>query len=137
MRRFIPALLLLGGCAEEQPPPQKEAAAAAISPGLYRSGEGDALCVKPDGRAGFIVFAAGKAGPNCSVRGQLRGGSIVPDGDSSCRIAVTPRGGSVALGGQEPACAYYCGPKASFAGKEFARQGGSGEAVDLAGDPLC
>jgi hypothetical protein len=124
MRRFIPALLLLGGCAEEQPPPQKEAAAAAISPGLYRSGEGDALCVKPDGRAGFIVFAAGKAGPNCSVRGQLRGGSIVPDGDSSCRIAVT-------------ACAYYCGPKASFAGKEFARQGGSGEAVDLAGDPLC
>jgi hypothetical protein len=62
---------------------------------------------------------------------------IAPDGDESCRIAVAKGNGRVRLGPVTPQCAYYCGPKASYAGKTFVQQAKPTPVTDVAGDPLC
>lgn len=91
-------------------------------------------------RVGFIAY--GENDSNCSVRGRLnRAGeqllTIIPDGDEDCRIEVREEGGSLRLGKVAPACAYYCGPGASFEGKSFTESTSASPAVDFAGDPMC
>lgn len=129
----------LVACRQQEAPVEAEQATttASLPAGLYRAGDRDALCMKADGRAGFVTFAPGAERTNCSVRGRLENGAIVPDGDEACRIPVTQRGTALQLGDGGGSCAYYCGPNASFANREFTRQGGTGTASDLAGEPLC
>ena len=129
--RFLPLILLLAACSPAAPEPSSERR-------LY-AGEGrDRLCRTGD-RVGFIAYGEGDA--NCSVRGRLDRGenrlTLVPDGDADCRIEVREQGESLRLGDVAPACAYYCGPGASFAGKAFAENDSASLAVDFAGDPLC
>ena len=132
MRFLALVLLLLSACSQEASEPIVERT-------LY-AGEGrDRLCIAGD-RAGFIAY--GDGGRNCSVRGRVeRSGehslSIVPDGDPDCRIAVDEQGESLRLGKVAQACAYYCGPRASFAGKTFTKDASASPAIDFAGDPLC
>jgi hypothetical protein len=138
------SLALLAGCKGEQ---AQEGQAATESPPavsgatVYSSGPRDRLCLK-DGRGGLIVYAA-TGNSNCSARGTVAREdgrlSLRPDGDSSCRIEIGegPNGDSVVtLGELTPACAYYCGPKASYAGRTLTATGNA-PATDLAGDPLC
>ena len=65
------------------------------------------------------------------------GGVPARTSDADCRIEVREQGESLRLGDVAPACAYYCGPGASFAGKAFAENDSASLAVDFAGDPLC
>lgn len=100
----------------------------------------DRLCLKEgEGRAGFITYGEGDA--NCSVSGAVqRAGerlTITPDGDAACRIEATLAGEQLTLGQASPACAYYCGPTASFSARQFARTATPQPVTDLAGDPLC
>ena len=107
---------------------------------MLLAGQGrDRMCLKGE-RAGFITYAP-SGDTNCAVRGAaslsrdtLR---ITPDGDPACTIEAQRDGSGFVLATASPACAYYCGPNASFAGKRFAPQEGASPAVDLAGDPLC
>lgn len=132
MRSLLP-FVLLAACSPEAAPP------APAKTTLY-AGEGrDRLCVK-GARIGFIAFGQGDA--NCSAKGRIdRTGehsfSIVPDGDQDCRIAVQDQGDTLRLGKVAAACAYYCGPGATFEGKAFTRNAAASLAVDFAGDPLC
>ena len=91
------------------------------------------------GRAAFITYGEGDA--NCTVQGavqQTAGTSVlVPDGDTTCRIDLTLSGDMVRLGQASAACAYYCGPRSSFAGAEFRRSVTQQPVADHAGDPLC
>ena len=105
------------------------------------SGEGrDRLCLdERAGRIGFVTY--GQGDNNCSIRASVsrkgKGLSIAPDGDQSCSISATVADGSVILGERSPACAYYCGPGATFAGKRFARLERAEPVTDFAGEPLC
>jgi hypothetical protein len=105
---------------------------------LWSAGR-DRLCLRDD-RAGLIVYAA-EGNSNCTVRGAIanegRSFRIQPDGEGSCTIDVQRDGSALILGEQTPSCAYYCGPRASFAGKRLEPLNGAEAAVDLAGDPLC
>ena len=130
--RILPLALLLAACSPASPEPDAE-------PLLYAGGGRDRLCLA-GARVGFIAYGAGDT--NCSVRGRAeRAGeqslTIVPDGDQDCRIDVQEQGGSLRLGRVAAACAYYCGPGASFEGKAFSRNASASPAVDFAGDPLC
>jgi hypothetical protein len=97
------------------------------------------LCLAQSGGAAFITYGEGDA--NCSVKGQIEGAgerlTLVPEGDTTCRIELNRSGDSVRLGAVGAACAYYCGPKASFEGKSFKRKDNAEPVTDLAGDPLC
>jgi hypothetical protein len=97
------------------------------------------LCLK-EPRAGFIVYAS-RGDANCSVRGRFeRNGNrliIKPDGDLECSIEAREDASSIALGPVAPACDYYCGPNASFAGAIFDMVPASRPVTDFAGDPLC
>ena len=99
----------------------------------------DRLCLKGE-RAGLIVYAS-EGDTNCMVRGSIEraGGNarIRPDGDASCAIEVQRDGEAITLGQVSPSCAYYCGPKASYASKRLEPRSAKDAAVDLAGDPLC
>ena len=132
MRRLLP-IFLLAACSQEAappPPPKIE---------LF-AGEGrDRLCIKGD-RIGFIAY--GSVDANCSVRGRIdrtgeHGLSIIPDGDRDCRIEAQEQHGRLRLGKVTAACAYYCGPGASFEAKAFTKGAGASPAVDFVGDPLC
>lgn len=130
--RWFPIILLLSACTQESPQKTRETA-------LYAGKGRDRLCIKGD-RIGFITYGAGNV--NCSVRGHVgRSGehllSIVPDGDPDCSIKAAQDAESIRLGKLDQACAYYCGPNASFDGKVFAKTPSASPAVDLAGDPLC
>jgi hypothetical protein len=141
----LSALLLSQGCrkAEETPPPATQAEATSPDPAIaiYAGEARDRMCLAQGGsaKAGFITFGEGDA--NCSVRGAVqRSGdrlTIAPPGDESCRIEGRVSGDTVTLGPVAAACSYYCGPKASFAGKTFRRTAEAAPATDFAGDPLC
>ena len=129
--RLLPLVLLLSACSPAAPEPESGRR-------LY-AGEGrDRLCMTGD-QVGFIAFGEGDA--NCSVRGRLDRAenrlTLVPDGDADCRIEIEEQGDSLRLGTVTPHCAYYCGPRASFAGKVFTENASASAAVDFAGDPLC
>lgn len=127
--RIVALALLITACSQEPTPPSNDR-------GLY-AGEGrDRLCRSGD-RIGFVTYGDGDA--NCSVRGRVDPATlaITPDGDPDCRIAFQDQGGSVRLGKGNAACAYYCGPDASFDGKAFTENASASAAVDFAGDPLC
>ena len=133
MRTAAFALLLLTACAPEQtkqPPADSQ---------TYAGPGRDRLCIKGE-RAGFIAFGEGDS--NCSVRGRIerdgdRLAAIRPDGDEDCRIPAERVGEAIRLGKAGDACAYYCGPGASFDGKTFTQQPSSSPAADFAGDALC
>jgi hypothetical protein len=136
MRIALLAAVLLAACLKPQ------AAAPPVVAGIYAGGGRDSLCVATSGavtRAGFIVYGPDNA--NCSASGRLEPSgaawTLVPTGDAECRIPLDFNDGKVMLGKQSGACAYYCGPGASFDGKGFARTASGPAAVDLAGDPLC
>ncbi len=130
--RTFPLILLLAACSPEAPE-------RPVKPSLY-AGEGrDRMCRAGD-RIGFSTY--GEDDANCSVRGRLgRTGehllTVVPDGDQDCRIELYEQGGSLRLGKVAGACAYYCGPGASFEGRAFAENASASAAADFAGDPLC
>jgi hypothetical protein len=130
--RLLSVFLVMTGCSPEAAPPAQDRATYA--------GQGrDRMCLNGE-RAGFIVYGEGDA--NCSVRGRAEraGGerlAIIPDGDEDCRIEAFRQSGRIVLGARDDACAYYCGPRADFAGKAFAKSDSDSPAVDFAGDPLC
>ena len=129
-------LFAVAGCREE---PAVEPQAQAVE--IWRNGR-DGLCLAGDGtrlRAGLIVYGAGDT--NCSLAGAaVREGSrlvITPRGDPACRVEVTLDRDQALLGGRSPACAYYCGPAADFAGRTLDRSEAGAAVTDFAGDPLC
>lgn len=123
-------------CAQEEPP------ATGLAAGTFTSGDRDALCIAGaagEQRAGFVAYGAGDA--NCSASGRIEsagaGWTLIPAGDSECRIPVTVAAGGITLGPGTAECNYYCGPGATFAGKSFQSTPDARPASDLAGDPLC
>ena len=141
MRRLpIPLSMLLVACGGGSDPDNQNAAAAVDGVTIKAQwGAGrDRLCLQ-NNRAGLITFAT--AGDNnCMVKGATvttdGGFQLKPDGDESCTIDIRMDGGAVVLGQASPACAYYCGPNASYAGKRMEPTSAS-PATDVAGDPLC
>lgn len=142
MRWIIFSALLIAACSTEPADPGP-------APGLF-AGEGrDALCMSGtsgEQRAGFITY--GQGGNNCSARGRIeRQGSIlsvVPHGEGDCRIPLVVDGDRISMGPGHPSCDYYCGPGATFAGKNFRRVAPGDAAAaarnpmtDFAGEPLC
>ena len=136
---LIPALLLVSACRQEPAAPADQPTGATVeqaagsSPTFAGAGR-DRLCLAESaGRAGFITFGEGDA--NCSVTGSLsRSGerlTITPDGDAACRVEATLAGDRLTLGPASAACAYYCGPSASFADKQFTRTNGAEPVADL------
>ena len=136
MRILFAILLVLGSCA------QKEEREQFLSTGTF-AGEGrDRLCIAGEPgsyRGGLIIYGGGDV--NCSATGRIdmKDGQIalVPRGDTTCRIPLAVQSNSVRIGDVGAACAYYCGPGASMAGKAFNRSDMGSTAVDLVGDPLC
>ena len=139
MRPTLPLaalFLTLAGCRQSEEVPAKSEVSSAT---LVFAGQGrDRLCLKEgEERAGFITHA-GSGDANCSVRGTTgKAGLIRPDGDESCTIPFTREGDRITLRAGGPACAYYCGSNASFAGKTFVRMDKADAVVDFAGEPLC
>lgn len=142
MRFLVLSLLMVTAACGRSDPASDVAASNATSPASARVqwGSGrDKLCLDNE-IAGLIVYAeAGEA--NCTVRGtasrsdgQIR---IQPVGDDRCTIMARTDGKSVILGDVSPACAYYCGPKSSYAGKRLDPIDVGDMVVDNAGDPLC
>jgi len=130
--RALPFVFLLSACSPQAP---EEPAKRSLFAGEGR----DRLCRAGD-RVGFITYGEGDA--NCSVRGRVdRAGkqilAIMPDGDGDCRVELREEGRTLRLGKVAAACAYYCGPGASFEGRTFAESASASPAVDFAGDPLC
>jgi hypothetical protein len=133
---ILAAALCLPACAKQ------EDAAMALPTGTYAGGGRDALCIAGPAeaqRAGFVVYGGGDA--NCSASGRIEqaGGQwiLAPAGDLDCRIALRVEGGSVSLGPATAACAYYCGPGASWDSKAFGPAAPGKPVTDLGGDALC
>ena len=102
----------------------------------------DALCVSGKGnamRAGLVTYGEGNA--NCSLSGSATREAdvmdIVPTGDPQCTIEVTFSGDQARLGPRKPACGYYCGPTADYAGRRLQRMDKTARVTDFAGDSLC
>ena len=133
MRRLAPlGLLLAAHCAPAAD--GGEQVWAAGKDGLCLVGAGEQL------RAGLITYGSGNT--NCTLSGPAeRQGetlTITPTGDSACRVQVTISDGRAVLGNREPACSYYCGPGADFAGRTLQQANRPAQSVtDFAGDPLC
>ena len=141
--------LLLTACGEQaqENAATSDTASGAVAPSraltasvAFDSGGRDQLCVK-EGRAGLIVYAA-DADTNCAVRGTVNTNDsarfvMQPEGDEACKIEGRWDGSALTFGQVASACAYYCGPKASFEGARFNVVPASRPAVDIAGDPLC
>lgn len=142
---LVPLTLILAACGtatEEPVAPQEtgDPGPAATGAVIYAGAGRDRLCLdRTKGRAGVITYGQGDR--NCSIAGAAQQSGnrviIVPDGDQSCRVEAVLTGSQLQLGAGSSACAYYCAPGASFAGKTFRREEGSGPVTDLAGDPLC
>jgi hypothetical protein len=134
---ILTAALSITACAKEE-----EAVAPALATGTYAGGGRDALCVAGQGgarRGGFVVYGADDA--NCSASGRIEqvgaAWNLIPAGDLDCKIALSVNAGRVSLGPRAPACAYYCGPDASWDGKSFGPVAQGKPVTDLAGEPLC
>ena len=133
------SVILVAACDQQGENPADVAVETAQPATIYSGPGRNQLCLKGR-RAGFVVYASGDD-TNCSVRGTFKRGDsqlvIAPDGDSECRIQAGEQDSSLALGPVPPACAYYCGPGASFAGATFDMIPASRPVTDFAGDPLC
>ena len=137
MRPFVLiAVIALASCTKPPPP-------GAELIGTYRGVGRDALCIAKDGerlKAGLITY--GDNDPNCSLRGTAvvagDGLTIIPRGDSACRVELRIANDSVTIGRNPAACAFYCGPGADFAGRKLKKAAADAARVsDFAGDPLC
>ena len=137
MRSFLLALALTAtACAKEEPAPPS------LASGTFTGAGSDALCVAGEvgeQRAGFVVYGADNA--NCSASGRIEaagaGWTLIPVGDTACKIPFSFEADQIIFGPAAPSCAYYCGPGASFGGKSFRRSANAKPATDLGGDPLC
>lgn len=148
MRALVfPLLLLVAGCGRGDAPANeidnaaRTEGAAAEEIIVYASGPRDRLCLsaRAGGVAGVIAFAP-TDDSNCSIRGTWSDGAsaaLRPQGDEKCVIPLEREGDIVTLGEGGPACAYYCGPSATLAGKTFVRMDNPAPVTDIAGDPLC
>ncbi len=129
--RILALIPLLAACSPEPAEPQTERQ-------LYAGEARDRLCIVGE-RGGFITYGDGDA--NCSARGRVEkaGGRLllIPDGDPDCRIEASLSGDRLTFGALAPACAYYCGPGATFADRSLTKSTSASAAVDFAGDPLC
>ena len=136
MRLACLAALLLTACSRGSEP--REAVV-----GVYRGPDRDGLCIAREGeglKAGLITYGQGDI--NCSLngRGELHGDSLIitPRGDSDCSVNVGIANGVARIGPRSQACAYYCGPKADYAGRELRKMpDATSKVTDFAGDPLC
>jgi len=135
MRKLLLFCLLLASCSEQS-------AAPSLQPGTYTGQGRDRLCIAGEAgalRAGLIAYGQGDV--NCSASGSLQQAGekwvLLPKGEGDCRIPLNIADGSVTVGHPPAACAYYCGPGATMAGKVYQRSESSSKAVDLAGDQLC
>jgi hypothetical protein len=135
MRPIIALALLLTACSQQPAEP-------GLTPGTFAGAGRDRLCISGEAgalRAGLIAYGQGDV--NCSAAGNLRqagdGWLLVPKGEGDCQISLAIEGNAIRIGQPPAACAYYCGPNASMAGKIFNRSGMGAKVVDLAGDPLC
>jgi|SRR5687768_102551 hypothetical protein len=135
MRPILPLALLLAACSQQPAEPS-------LSTGTFVGSGRDRLCIAGEPgnyRAGLIAFGEGDV--NCSASGRIgmQAGqfTLIPRGEGTCQIPLVIEGNSVRIGEAPPACAYYCGPGASLAGKTYNRSDTGTAAVDLAGDPLC
>ena len=136
MRSIIPGFMLLAACSQSQEP------ATPIPTGTFAAEGRDRLCIAGEAgnyRAGLVIFGSGNV--NCSASGRIaieKGQiALVPRGEGSCRISLSLEGDTVRIAEVPAACSYYCGPRASMAGKSFSQVGASEAVADLAGDPLC
>jgi hypothetical protein len=139
MMRFIlpAALLVTTSCGQEGPaPPQAET-------GNWKGSGRDRLCIaqtKEQWRVGVVTF--GEANNNCTLRADVvdaeHGMLVQAIGDPACKFLIESDGLVSTFPARMPgACAYYCGPSASLAGKKFTSSPDAGPATDFAGDPLC
>jgi hypothetical protein len=135
MRTIIPMALLLAACSQQAKNPS-------IPTGTYAGQGRDRLCIAGEAggyRAGLIAYGQGNV--NCSAAGKLEptgaGWVLIPKGEGPCRIPIEMQGSGVRIGQPPAACAYYCGPGATMAGRTYNRSDMGAKAVDLAGDPLC
>ena len=138
MRRILPILplvLLLAACSQQPAEPS-------LATGTFAGQGRDRLCIAGEPgsyRAGLIAYGAGDN--NCTVSGRLVPAGpnwlLVPAGEGPCRTPVTVDGNTVRIGEVPAACAYYCAPGASLAGKTYNRADMGAKAMDFAGDPLC
>ena len=120
----------------------QEAAQPSLATGTFAAEGRDRLCIAGEPgayRAGLIAY--GQDNANCSVAGRLdpsgNGWVLVPKGEGDCRIPLTIDGKTVRVGQPPAACAYYCGPGASLAGKSYNGADMGAKVVDYAGEPLC
>ena len=135
MRPILPLALLLAACSQQSTEPS-------LATGTF-AGEGrDRLCLAGEPgnyRGGLIAFGQGEV--NCSASGKIevQGNqlALVPRGEGDCRIPLTLEGNNIRIGEVPAACAYYCGPGATMAGKSYNRSDMGAAVTDLAGDPLC
>ncbi|MEO6248291.1 MAG: hypothetical protein ABIO85_06875 [Sphingomicrobium sp.] len=130
--------LVVAGCSAGTP-----SGAPGLAPGTFAGAGKDRLCIAGEGaglRAGLIVYGADGAA-NCSLAGKLTHGgtgwTLTPHGEGACAVSLIIAGDRVAVTQVPAACAYYCGPRASLAGKSFTGSATASAAVDLAGDRLC
>lgn len=146
----LPGLLAAcGGTGEGQSAGSGDSGAAAgyyEQSGAERAGR---LClIQRDGASGrFGVITWGRGDANCSGSGTVTRGegrlTLLLDGDEACTIELEADGaGARVTRGLSGECArYYCAGGATLDGATFARSttqpDASGEAKDLAGDPLC
>lgn len=142
---FLAAAALLVGCSRGDQPAAAEQSTETQTPAAATlttyAGEGrNRLCLdERAGRAAFITYGQGDT--NCTVQASVQrngaAATLIPDGDETCRIELATADDTLRLGPASPACAYYCGPNASFANAEFRRTPQPQPVTDLAGDPLC
>ena len=135
MRVTLPLAMLLAACSQQPAEPT-------LATGTFAGAGRDRLCLAGEPgnyRGGTIAFGEGDV--NCSASGkiEIQGSqmTLVPRGEGDCRIPLTMEGASVRIGQVPAACAYYCGPGASLAGKAFERSDQAVPVTDVAGDPLC
>ena len=135
MRSILPLALLLAACSQQPAEPT-------LTTGTFAGERRDRLCIAGEPgayRGGLVAFAEGDVNCSASGRIEVQGSQValVPRGEGECRIPLTIQGNVVRVGEVPAACAYYCGPGATMAGKAFNRSDMGSKAVDLAGDPLC
>lgn len=143
------SMLLASACrqptSENLASPEEQGEGKPAQTTTYAGIDRDRLCLESGtSRIGLITYAR-TGDTNCTIRGQLQVGQggaaslIIPDGDQSCRIPFVRRdqGRTIEIGAASSACAYYCGPTASFAGRTFQDTPQQVPVTDIAGDPLC